>query len=208
VLCLDSELAGLRLRESRGSPQLVENVELEIPTQRFLDHRAVGHTGTSRADLHPPQDIFVDRERRSDLRHIRIIASRCSDAIIHPARSPGGADREPDHRRPVVAAGLQPTVPHEPPRERKGIRTDAIAESRVGRRFRSRQSTGAAGCWPRHRDVAEALARCVHARIRREPAGVWSARRGTYRILYRVRDDPREVIVHRVEHRGDVYRPR
>jgi hypothetical protein len=89
VLCLDSELAGLRLRESRGSPQLVENVELEIPTQRFLDHRAVGHTGTSRADLHPPQDIFVDRERRSDLRHIRIIASRCSDAIIHPARSPG-----------------------------------------------------------------------------------------------------------------------
>jgi hypothetical protein len=127
----------------------------------------------------------------------------------HPSRSVArGADREPDHRRPVVAAGLQPTVPHEPPRERKGIRTDAIAESRVGRRFRSRQSTGAAGCWPRHRDVAEALARCVHARIRREPAGVWSARRGTYRILYRVRDDPREVIVHRVEHRGDVYRPR
>jgi hypothetical protein len=89
----------------------------------------------------------------------------------HPSRSVArGADREPDHRRPVVAAGLQPTVPHEPPRERKGIRTDAIAESRVGRRFRSRQSTGAAGCWPRHRDVAEALARCVHARIRREPA--------------------------------------
>jgi mRNA interferase RelE/StbE len=44
--------------------------------------------------------------------------------------------------------------------------------------------------------------------LRRELAGVWSARRGTYRILYRVRDDAREVIVLRIEHRGDVYRPR
>ena len=42
----------------------------------------------------------------------------------------------------------------------------------------------------------------------RELAGVWSARRGTYRILYRIRDDTHEVIVLRVEHRGDVYRPR
>ena len=44
--------------------------------------------------------------------------------------------------------------------------------------------------------------------LRRELAGVWSARRGTYRVLYRVRDDPREVIVLRIEHRADVYRPR
>lgn len=44
--------------------------------------------------------------------------------------------------------------------------------------------------------------------LRRELAGVWSARRGTYRILYRVRDERCEVIVLGVEHRGDVYRPR
>jgi len=44
--------------------------------------------------------------------------------------------------------------------------------------------------------------------LRRELAGVWSARRGTYRILYRIRDDAHEVIVLRIEHRGDVYRPR
>jgi mRNA interferase RelE/StbE len=44
--------------------------------------------------------------------------------------------------------------------------------------------------------------------LRRELAGVWSARRGTYRILYRIRDDAREVIVLRAEHRGEVYRPR
>jgi mRNA interferase RelE/StbE len=44
--------------------------------------------------------------------------------------------------------------------------------------------------------------------LRRELTGIWSARRGTYRILYRIRDDPREVIVLRIEHRADVYRPR
>lgn len=44
--------------------------------------------------------------------------------------------------------------------------------------------------------------------LRRKLAGVWSARRGTYRILYRVHDDTREVIVLRVEHRGEVHRPR
>ena len=37
--------------------------------------------------------------------------------------------------------------------------------------------------------------------------GVWSARRGTYRVLYRVCDESREVIVLRVEHRRDAYRP-
>lgn len=44
--------------------------------------------------------------------------------------------------------------------------------------------------------------------LRRELAGVWSARRGTYRVLYRIREDPHEVIVLRVEHRSDAYRPR
>ena len=44
--------------------------------------------------------------------------------------------------------------------------------------------------------------------LRRELAGIWSARRGTYRVLYRIREDPREVIVLRIEHRSDVYRLR
>jgi mRNA interferase RelE/StbE len=43
--------------------------------------------------------------------------------------------------------------------------------------------------------------------LRGDLAGVWSARRGTYRVLYRVGDEPREVIVLRVEHRRDAYRP-
>jgi len=42
--------------------------------------------------------------------------------------------------------------------------------------------------------------------LRGDLAGVWSARRGTYRVLYRVRDEPPEVIVLRIAHRRDVHR--
>ena len=34
----------------------------------------------------------------------------------------------------------------------------------------------------------------------------WSARRGTYRILYRIVEAKREVVVLRIEHRRDAYR--
>jgi len=41
----------------------------------------------------------------------------------------------------------------------------------------------------------------------REPlAGVWSARRGTYRVLYRIADAKGEVVVLRIDHRRDAYR--
>jgi mRNA interferase RelE/StbE len=43
--------------------------------------------------------------------------------------------------------------------------------------------------------------------LRGELVGVWSARRGTYRVLYRVLRETREVVVVRIEHRRDVYRP-
>ena len=42
--------------------------------------------------------------------------------------------------------------------------------------------------------------------LRRELAGIWSARRGTFRLLYRIDDTRHEVVVLRVEHRRDVYR--
>lgn len=44
--------------------------------------------------------------------------------------------------------------------------------------------------------------------LRDEMAGVWSARRGTFRVLYRIDDQHREVVVLRVDHRRSVYRPR
>ena len=42
--------------------------------------------------------------------------------------------------------------------------------------------------------------------LRNELDGLWSVRRGTYRLVYRVDDDRREVVILRVGHRRDVYR--
>jgi mRNA-degrading endonuclease RelE of RelBE toxin-antitoxin system len=38
-------------------------------------------------------------------------------------------------------------------------------------------------------------------------AGIHSARRGTYRVLYRLNEERREVVVMRIDHRSDAYRP-
>ncbi len=48
----------------------------------------------------------------------------------------------------------------------------------------------------------------VGKQLRDDLAGVWSARRGTYRVLYRINDEQNEVIVLRIEHRRDSYRSR
>ena len=48
--------------------------------------------------------------------------------------------------------------------------------------------------------------RRVGRELRNELAGVCSALRGTYRVLYRINDDDRTVTVIRVDHRRDVYR--
>ena len=41
-----------------------------------------------------------------------------------------------------------------------------------------------------------------------EPEGLWSARRGDYRIIYEIFEDDQIVLIHRVQHRRDAYRPR
>jgi mRNA interferase RelE/StbE len=43
--------------------------------------------------------------------------------------------------------------------------------------------------------------------LRDDLAGIWSARRGTYRVLYRINEQAHEVVILRVEHRRDAYRP-
>lgn len=43
--------------------------------------------------------------------------------------------------------------------------------------------------------------------LRDELEGLWSARRGTYRVVYRIDDTHRNVEVLRVSHRRDAYRP-
>ena len=41
----------------------------------------------------------------------------------------------------------------------------------------------------------------------RELAGIWSARRGSYRVLYEIDDEKKRVVVLRIDHRADIYRP-
>jgi mRNA interferase RelE/StbE len=44
--------------------------------------------------------------------------------------------------------------------------------------------------------------------LREELTGYWSARRGAYRVVYRIDEASRRLVVVRIEHRSDVYRQR
>ena len=44
--------------------------------------------------------------------------------------------------------------------------------------------------------------------LQRELAGLWSARRGAYRVIYEIDEANATIVVLRVDHRSDVYRPR
>jgi mRNA-degrading endonuclease RelE of RelBE toxin-antitoxin system len=48
----------------------------------------------------------------------------------------------------------------------------------------------------------------VGRRLRHELADRWVARRGPYRLVYRIDDERRLVSVVDIDHRADVYRPR
>jgi mRNA-degrading endonuclease RelE of RelBE toxin-antitoxin system len=42
--------------------------------------------------------------------------------------------------------------------------------------------------------------------LRRELTGLWSARRGPYRVIYEIDVDTKVISVVRIDHRADVYR--
>ena len=48
--------------------------------------------------------------------------------------------------------------------------------------------------------------RRVGKQLRGDLAGIHAARRGTYRVLYRINDEQHEVVILRIEHRRDAYR--
>lgn len=48
----------------------------------------------------------------------------------------------------------------------------------------------------------------VGGALRRELAGFHSARRGAYRITYKILDEQGVVVVHHIDHRSTVYRSR
>jgi mRNA interferase RelE/StbE len=43
--------------------------------------------------------------------------------------------------------------------------------------------------------------------LRRELAGIWSARRGSYRVLCEIDEAKQRVVVLRIDHRADICRP-
>ena len=55
--------------------------------------------------------------------------------------------------------------------------------------------------------LVEAPRRVGHP-LQRELTGLWSARRGAYRIVYDLNEAELVVNVVRIDHRADVYRPR
>lgn len=55
--------------------------------------------------------------------------------------------------------------------------------------------------------LVEAPRRVGHP-LQRELEGLWSARRGPYRVVYEIDDEVQTVDVVRIDHRADVYRPR
>jgi mRNA-degrading endonuclease RelE of RelBE toxin-antitoxin system len=57
-------------------------------------------------------------------------------------------------------------------------------------------------------DVLAVEPRRVGKPLRREYEGLWVARRGPYRVIYRIDDAAREVQVLTVAHRADAYRAR
>ncbi len=48
----------------------------------------------------------------------------------------------------------------------------------------------------------------VGHQLQRELRGMWAARRGPYRVVYEIDDENELVVVLRIDHRADVYRPR
>jgi mRNA interferase RelE/StbE len=44
--------------------------------------------------------------------------------------------------------------------------------------------------------------------LRRDLERLWSARRGPYRVVYEIDEAAKRVVVLRIDHRADVYRPR
>ena len=55
--------------------------------------------------------------------------------------------------------------------------------------------------------LLEAPRRVGHP-LQRELAGLWTARRGQYRVVYEIDDDQWVINVVRIDHRADIYRPR
>ena len=71
-----------------------------------------------------------------------------------------------------------------------------------------RQEAVSAGPSPDALAFWQAVRRPIGGRLQRELAGLYSARRGAYRVVYEISEGQRAVVVLRIDHRSRVYRTR
>jgi len=96
VLRLDRAAQRLVLAEVGVFPGALEQVEAEISAERLFDHLAIAPADAGCLDAGGAQYAFVERDGRSRLRHIRIIAAAC-DCDFERRRhagTPKGSDRK------------------------------------------------------------------------------------------------------------------
>ena len=78
MLRLNRQLCGLILRRLILGPEAIQQLKTQVAPQRVLDNLAIALAHASGPHLDPLQNFFVDSYRRSNLWHLRIIASRCA----------------------------------------------------------------------------------------------------------------------------------
>ncbi len=80
MLRFDCQVERLGVVEIVAGPQIIEKIEPQISSKRFLDYLPITLAGASSSDLHGPQHVLIDRHRGTNFGHLCIIASRCTDA--------------------------------------------------------------------------------------------------------------------------------
>jgi len=75
VLGLKRELGCTLLGHVGPGPEFVKQVNAEIAPERLLDHLALALAAAGGSVLDGAENVVIDRERSTDLRHRRIIAS-------------------------------------------------------------------------------------------------------------------------------------
>src|ERR1700694_5207920 len=104
MLSLKCKFHGLLFTQRVRRPQPLEHRQAKVTPERFLDHFAVALSLPRGTHLHKAHDFLVKRQRCSNLRHIRIVASRCADAKM--------AEREGfEPSRPLRTYGISRAAP-------------------------------------------------------------------------------------------------
>ena len=99
-----------------------------------------------------------------------------------------------------------PDAAHPPAEQQRPYRL-VIAPSARRALSQSLPSTAAFAGWEFISGPLLERPKIVGAPLRPPFEGLWRARRGEYRVRYRINEDSHEVVVLHIDHRRDAYRP-